>query len=908
MTNWTEDSRHVRIRRNANRLSIRLASIALLPALGLLGFGGLTSVNRWHKSEVAAQGSADVALLNNLMQLQLSVLLEEHPSSIEIQASELHIGIATAQKLVGFSLSERIGGTRQATDTFAKLVSAELDVSSNLRLLSHIRDQVDASNIDASTLRAEYATLNAALASATSKQLAQTRTTVGAIRGSATLDVGLLNLVAGYRLVDVAARELPLVLNGYLGEQTTASSQEAATELTKLWGWYQIAGQEMNDSLTGDARIAWVELHKDPQVRRFEDAIDNAQSLRTVAVEHDNVSVLASLAGDGFVRASKHLAVFTAISESIRREVDRVKTQAREDFAHSTMYIAFFLIATLIILLSVARSVLRPLRNLARVAVRVSHGDLPSGGRPLTGGPHEVRVVGGAFDQLIKSLRVFDAQALALAQGRLDDPELQTELPGRLASSIHQTVQQLSQSMTDRDSLHARLVHEATHDSLTGIPNRAAAMFALETMAIRHKDPGTLGALLFVDLDGFKRANDAHGHHIGDEVLVETARRLGAFALRDGFVARLGGDEFVLICYGASLKEIVQLGQSVIARIKEPMDIRGRVVRIGASVGVAITQGNDEATSADLLRSADLAVYRAKELGRNRVEVFDEAMRREVAKRMEVEAALSAALDRSELHYALQPVWSLAKGQICGFEALVRWDRTDGSTLTPDEFIPVAESSGLIDAVDNFVLLQASKEIASWSEFTCADVYLAVNISGRHLLSRTVVDDVRTALEHSGLDPQRLVVEITETVLVADMVTACEHLDAIRRMGVRVAIDDFGSGYTSLGHLRILPVDILKIDRAFVTALGSDSDDRLVRVLIEAAQGLGLSVVAEGVETMSQLHVLRNMTCDSVQGHLLGKAVLPTEARDQLRLNRSEGAVSSSVSSSVSSAVSSRAN
>ncbi len=872
--------------RRANQLSWRLAAIAILPVIGLLLFGGITLSNRLDRAQFAEQGSHDVSVLNALLQLKLRVVLEHHPTQMVVQAGEFGYGPEGVAEILGFEVANSIEAARADTDALIAEVGGQLDIDRQINELKLIREDTDAGRLAGPEVRARYETVIDGLDETIRTQLSLAERAIAEIRAAPELDQLMDDLVLVYRMVDAVGRQVPLVFDSYLGAIIGGPGSSTA-ELAMLDGWYDNVSADLPDALTGEPLVVWNTLITDPEIIDFESFINTTISESGSELDSAGLRRLGVMANHGVARTSAHLRLFKATTEQVTSYVDNVREQAWSDFRRSAVFIALFLAATMLTLFLVARSVLLPLRRLARVAVKVSKGDLPAATAVWVRGPQELRVVGGALNDLVAGLRVFDNQALALAEGRLDDPFLKMELPGRLAESLHETVQHLSQSMTEREELHSRLVHEATHDNLTGIPNRAAAMFALENLVIRRAGHDRFGVLLFIDLDGFKRANDAHGHHVGDAVLIETARRLNGMSEADGFVARLGGDEFLVLAHVGSVGEAISLGESIIHAVSEPIDVRGRIVRVGASVGICPSMG-EELSSTELLRRADLAVYRAKALGRSRVVVFDEAMRQELVRRVETEEALAVALSNEELYYVLQPVWDLSSQVITGFEALVRWRTADGRQIGPDEFIPVAESSGLIDAIDNYVMIRAAKEIAGWSEFTCNDVHLAVNISGRHLLSRTIVEEISSALAASGLEPHRLVVEITETVLVSDMVIACEHLQELRRLGIRIAIDDFGSGYTSLGHLRLLPVDILKIDRAFVSGLGTDSDDNLVRVLIEAARGLGISVVAEGVETVSQLQVLRGMTCDAVQGHLLGRALMPSDARDQLRLNRSE--------------------
>ncbi|MEZ5258721.1 MAG: bifunctional diguanylate cyclase/phosphodiesterase [Ilumatobacteraceae bacterium] len=388
------------------------------------------------------------------------------------------------------------------------------------------------------------------------------------------------------------------------------------------------------------------------------------------------------------------------------------------------------------------------------------------------------------------------------------------------------------------------------------MPNRSAATFALESSLSRAHRRGTGLAALFVDLDEFKRINDTNGQAVGDEVLRETARRLAELARAEDTVARLGSDEFLVIAEGIeSIHQAVNLAERIRDRIAEPFRYAGQTIVSSASVGISLTL--DAHSSGDeLIREADLAVHRAKGFGQSRVEIFDGAMREQVDTRAQIEADLVQALKHHWLTVHLQPVTNSETLRIEGFEALVRWKDRQGNFIPPDVFIPVAESSNLILELDRYVIRKATAELASWPVELFGELHVAINVSGRHLLDRSVVRDVAEAMNESGLDPSRLILEITETVLLSDMPVACGHLEELRAMGVTIALDDFGSGYTSLATLRYLPVDILKIDRSIVNELQPDRGQSLVRLIIEAAHEFGMTVIAEGVETDMQRELL----------------------------------------------------
>jgi diguanylate cyclase (GGDEF)-like protein len=440
------------------------------------------------------------------------------------------------------------------------------------------------------------------------------------------------------------------------------------------------------------------------------------------------------------------------------------------------------------------------------------------------------------------------------------------------------TIKEITTTASQRDQLQGDLSHQAAHDSLTGLANRANVLELIAGALHRGQRAGTTSGLLFIDLDHFKVVNDTHGHQGGDEVLRVCADRMRA-SVRDGdTVGRLGGDEFVVLMEGLQAElDAVDLADRVLAALREPIALGGRVVSVNASAGISFSldAGTDVAR---LLHEADVANYRAKSAGRGRSQVFSDALRRELAEQSELEAALVRALEQGEFELYYQPVVALETGVIDGYEALIRWHRPGHEVQPPDSFIPIAEKSDLICAIDRWVLREATRQLATWTErepTRYADLTVAVNISGRHLAEAGIVTDVREALAASGLPAHRLALEITETVLV-DVPTAIAHLEMLRRDGVSISIDDFGTGYTSIGQLHRLPVDTLKIDRQFVTSTAPGAAE-LLSLMINAAHSSGLLVVAEGVEEATQLAVLRDLPVASVQGYLFAR---PRSARE----------------------------
>ncbi|GAA1883373.1 putative bifunctional diguanylate cyclase/phosphodiesterase [Lapillicoccus jejuensis] len=432
------------------------------------------------------------------------------------------------------------------------------------------------------------------------------------------------------------------------------------------------------------------------------------------------------------------------------------------------------------------------------------------------------------------------------------------------------------------EDLSDHLAHQAAHDSLTRLTSRARALELLDTALQRSAGQGTGVAVLFVDLDHFKRVNDLHGHAVGDHVLQVVAERMRAAVRPHDVVGRLGGDEFIVVVETVAGPDLgLSTAAHLLAAIGEDVVLpgSGQVLSVGASVGLALSRAGDGEPSgagvvgaARLLHEADTAAYRAKAAGRGTVEVFDEVLRRHLAERQELEAALDHALAAGELVLHYQPVLAAVSGSLSGYEALVRWQRPGHGLVGPDAFVPFAEQSGAITRIGAWVLREACHQLVEWTRAqptTYGALRVAVNVSGRHLQDAVLLDDVRTALESSGLEPDRLVVEVTETVLV-DVHEVGERLAAVRALGVRLSIDDFGTGYTSFGQLATLPADELKIDRSLVTAATPGRTD-LLRLMVHAAHAFGLVVVAEGIEDADQLDLVRGVGCDLVQGYLLGR-------------------------------------
>jgi diguanylate cyclase (GGDEF)-like protein len=527
------------------------------------------------------------------------------------------------------------------------------------------------------------------------------------------------------------------------------------------------------------------------------------------------------------------------------------------------------------------RSIVAPVRRLTDQATRVGRGDLQVEPLELSGPPEVVRA-SAAFNDVVDNLTLLERKTRALADCDFDDPSLAQPLPGLLGASLQRSVRVLSGSIIERQQLQQRLAHQANHDALTGLANRAQLVSALTDAHQRRRNGGGQAdqvAVVFVDLDGFKLTNDRYGHAVGDELLKVVAQRMLGEVRREVLVTRLGGDEFVLVMPAVSdWHEPVALARRIVHRLVEPVEVEGHWIRVGASAGVALSGTDDDQARGplDLLRRADLAVYAAKHRNGEQVAVYDDEMDRLVEDQQDIEEGLTDALHGQGLSLVFQPVLDSLTGTTTGVEALVRWHREGVGQISPAVFVPIAERSGLIVDLDLWVMETALAQMASWAAAPgTARLDVSVNVSGRSLLDPSFVEQCFVLLDDAAVDPSRLVLEVTETALVTDLDLAASQLQQLRALGVRIAIDDFGTGYTSVAHLRTLPIDQIKIDSSFVQSLPEREHYLLIQMINELARRMDVPTVAEGVETAEQLAALREIGCDHLQGFLFARPMPP---------------------------------
>ncbi|TYP87849.1 putative bifunctional diguanylate cyclase/phosphodiesterase [Blastococcus xanthinilyticus] len=868
-----------------------LAALVLLPLVGVVVLAAAAAQAR-HAEAVSAERAEEAVRTLALLDAARSGAEQEMIPILSLRviddpAAAAALGIPTMLlQLQRSTATEEAARARALTDAaLADIPAGSVGAEAAARAaadLAALRDHSDSGALDVEDMYIRFLAVSndlmtaqkAAAADATSEGIPAA--TLHAIRDAQTVA----------QLVQSASRQMPMYLGSMLsGGGDSVIGSRTAWQTT--WLDYTDAQRQM-DGLSQPALLdAWRGIQAEPAVVQVDTLLAAglaAEGAQTMAIS-DMVTLLFA--------SQERLELLT---ELVATAVDEAQALVSADRERANDRLQMILVlggstlaGSLLGALLLGRSVARALRLLAGQATQISEGSLVE---VEVAGPREVRTVSAALGSAVAGLRRIQDQAQAVARGDLDDALLDQPLPGPLGEVVHASVKEIVNSVRQREELQFALAHQATHDPLTELPNRAQAVTLVTSALHRGRRSGEMTGLLFVDLDGFKAVNDGHGHAAGDEVLREVARRLRSAVRPGDVVCRLGGDEFVVLVEPVRTEhDLLELADRLIASVRDPIPVAGTPVRIGASIGVAVSR--DGGTDADVLfAEADTAAYRAKAHGRGRAEIFDETLRLQLNQRAELEAAIAAALGNGEMLVAYQPVVDVATDRLTGYEALIRWERPGIGLVPPDQFIPVAEGSRLIGDVDRWMLHEATRQLAQWrAESAIADEEpeptVAVNISGRHLADRRVVTDVADALAASGLPPGLLILEVTETVLVDDPI-AYDHLTELRAMGVGIAIDDFGTGYTSIGQLRNMPVDTLKIDRSFV-ASADPAHRELVALMIRAAHTFGLTVVAEGVEEPAQLALLKAQACDQAQGYLLYRPMPAADAGALLRRSEPAG-------------------
>jgi diguanylate cyclase (GGDEF)-like protein len=849
----------------------------MLPVTAMCLLAGSVVVTRRTAAAQATAVDQGVGALNELVTLRDSMLVQQTASAFDVRFLELGVNRAIASEFLGFDWSAPIVAQRESALAAIAALGADSPIAEDV--LQALYAGIDSGVIDPRVATERFGGYVIAIGDRVTSGL--DRLEVNASQTPLVIELESLREVI--RLVDLATPQAIDLSQAWFPSpgdtpQTTAA---AMAQLSARRADFTASIERLRE-LGVPSVIGHVErMEADPKVQLFD--LSATDTLRgeplfapgDVLDESSTAAVAATFEGY-FVRNEILEALVTTAAQAVRVEATLLAGTERGGFLLWTFGAGALALASIGVALWLARSISKPLKDLARYAHAVNEGELDATASPSRHqGPRETRMAFGVFTEMVANLQLLDAKANALAHCDFDDPVLRVPLPGRLGRSLESSVALLSGSIVERDQLQTHLAHEATHDSLTGINNRAAAITVIEAAMHRAARTAATIGVLFVDLNDFKAVNDSHGHEVGDEVLRQVAARLLADLRSGDFVARLGGDEFIVVAEGiADVADATYLARRIIDTISEPIEVGKLNISIGAAVGVALTLDGPE-EPLRLLARADAAMYRAKYHKQSAIEIFDADLQQQMLERVDIETALTAALHDPiggglQLHY--QPVLDATSSALVGVEALIRWDRPGDGMLQPDSFIPIAEATSLIIDLDCWVLRETTRQLVSWSTVEAlADVPVAVNISGRHLLSRQLPDHIRAVLAETGVDPRRLSIEITETVLLEDLAAAAAELDIVRALGVSVAIDDFGTGYTSLAHLQQLPIDTIKIDRSFISQLNVRRGSSLVRMVTDLGHAIDINIVAEGVETDEEMRALQTMGADHLQGFLLSR-------------------------------------
>lgn len=846
-------------------IKARLGLVALAPALAVAVGAGSIAADKAAFSRDVAELQVATRRLDVDARLRAALSGEQAISQILVRIPMFGVSAKVAGAFLGRDLERDFADRKRDVDELLAqtLPSTRAAVEP---LVAQARAAVAGAKGDASLVAVPYDAAAEAVDRATAVDFAAVRDLAGNLAGTGKILVAVETTAQA----STFARE-GVLQAGQLAELVFTSEEARTPALLALAATrtrYEAAAAALRDAEGTAAPLA--ALDAEPTVAKYLAGIDR------IVVDGDQKSIpdgldkirLSSLFRGVLSFQEMVPAVVTGATDSVLAAADGAAVAAAAEFRTALIVLSSVLLGTVLIAAGNAVSLARSLRRLADDVRTVQAGDLEH--VVATGSSTaEIAVLQHAVGDLAANLRTIDRQAQALADGRLDAEVLDEQVPGKLGVALRASVERLSAVMGDERELRDRLAHAATHDSLTGLVNRLGVLEHIERELATAARAGRATALVFIDLDEFKRVNDLHGHAAGDEVLRVVAERLQAQARAGDVMARLGGDEFLAVLPDVEHADAaIASATRLLAAAREPIVVDGERFVMGASIGVAMAQ-DGETDGMALLEQADVAVFRAKTRGKGRVELFDAELQRQLEERSEIERALAEGMARGELVVHYQPIVGHRDLVPVGLEALVRWDRPGHGLVPPGEFIPVAEASDLIIDIGRHVLRAATVELAR-GPLAGEQLEVAVNVSARHVASGSLFEDVQMALADSGLAPSRLTVEITETVLVTDLPFLAGQLEQLRRLGVRVAIDDFGTGFTSLAHLRSLPADVIKIDRSFVAEM-EDGDASLVRLVTDLGHHLGLEVVAEGVETAEQLAQLRRLGCDRIQGYLLGR-------------------------------------
>ncbi|MEE8601857.1 putative bifunctional diguanylate cyclase/phosphodiesterase [Euzebya tangerina] len=867
----------------------------LLLLVPLLFTTGIELIEADQRVDASTSATESADRLGVLLRLAPAIRVETNASVSAMGSEEIPAEIPPfILATVGLDFEAALTDSREVVDQLL----AQLDDDEIHQLLADLRPQVEGAEIqqvfDGFNAAAEV--IDVAI-----DQEVQTLTAAAVDSGRGGQLIAAVRVAEAVAAVQVAQAGL-VPQWGALVAPVSAPDTSQVRQLSDGVAQLRRAARDLDVVAAGtDVGEQWRAIHDSPENRRliarFEDAVEqfSLSGARDPAVDVplfaenidiDQISEAVEIIGAATADSELLAEQFDVLVDTALSQVNQAATDAADEarlIRNRTLGWAVGFGMVLVLLgTSLFVVVVGPVRRMEAVARALRDGHLDKTADEQ--GPRELRIAAGVLNEAVASVRLAEQQAAALAAERLDDPVLNQSVAGRLGVSLQRTVTRLAASLAEREEFQRQLSHEASHDGLTTLPNRRAIMTHLEEALWRLSRRDTSIALLFVDLDGFREINEEHGHLVGDMVLRILSDRLLEVSRDTDLVGRMGGDEFVVVAQDLGrIEHAAAVAKRVGERLNEPITAAGVTVIPDASIGVAFTS-DPAATPEELFRDADMAVAQAKLEGRGQVAVCDEDMRRHLLEQGEMEDAIRAAMDGDEFHLVFQPAIDTRTGAAMSLEALIRWDRPEVGFVSPGEFIPVAERSDLIVELDRWVLRAVARQIAAWQSHPgLSGIPVAVNISGRHVGNGTLAKDVRAVLDEFYIEPQSLMIEVTETAVLDDERGAAQQLTALRSMGVKIALDDFGTGYMSLAHLRSLPVDTLKIDRSFVAKMEESTDRSLVELMVNTGHLLGLSVTAEGIETQEEADGLTELGADALQGFLLCKPIVSDELERRLQ-------------------------
>ncbi|NNC81169.1 MAG: EAL domain-containing protein [Acidimicrobiales bacterium] len=870
-TPWREDSS---ISRRGRSYPIWVLLVALsLPALiGASWFGIVESSAAGRSVSQSDSVQMSIERLVLLTEVRTRLLHEGNWDATARGIAEIGIDPGLVLTFTGVDLNRELETNQSRVDELLE----QLD-------LPEIRRAVDGIRADDATQAArrgaQYAALENSLKAEADTLFDDALRTVGEMDSENGLTDALRVFEEAAEAHQSIAREFTLYFGAQFASLTDAG---ADTELLISSRANRITSLDEIDRIaapTSAVRSVLEQMAESQATQTFDGAIDDfvAQTLETGAGENEGLAAvlgqldsIAPIFTSSLESTDVYFSLLTVAADDVSLASAEMNQSAAARYRTILLSSIALVVMSLFFVAVAQRAITQPSRRLAAAASRIRNGDFTAN-EEENGGPREIRVANNAIREAAFSLDLAQRQAQALAEGDLDHVSLTEPTRGSLGASLQTAVRTLATSLQLKDKFQHELEFEAAHDGLTQVANRRESLAQLEAH-LRSPETDTVTAVLFVDLDNFKSVNDAFGHQTGDEILRLVADRLHATTGTDSFVGRLGGDEFVILAETHDLDDAVGLGRTVLDSLADPYDHGLGSVHIGASIGVAIGQPGDK--PAEVLKRADLALYRAKSSPDCQIQPFDEALRAELEARSELACDLERALGNADQEFVLhhQPIVKPHGDSVCTVEVLLRWNRPGYGLVFPDSFIPFAEESDLILSIDQWVLKAAVAQIP----YLEPGQKMSVNMSSRHLTSPTFVDDVLAVVHGKALEG-RLILEVTESAFVENLEDAAEKLQALRDHGLLIAIDDFGTGFTSLAELRTLPMDILKIDRSFVN---DESAAALVQLLIDTGHHLGANVVAEGIETEEEMIRLRNMGADALQGYYFARPAEPDFGSD----------------------------